>query len=66
MRLMRFKCRAVVRRLQTVVERKLHKSSGHKGWDEAVLKALDKTETFPRDTDGRVPSLMVLTFRPRD
>ena len=50
----------------TITGRKLLKSSGHKGWDEAVLKALDKTETFPRDTDGRVPSPMVITFRPRD
>jgi len=44
----------------------LLKSSGHKGWDDAVLKALEKTEKLPRDTDGRVPSPMVITFRPRD
>jgi colicin import membrane protein len=50
----------------TIVDRKLLKSSGNKGWDEAVLKALDKTEKLPRDTDGRVPSPMVITFRPRD
>lgn len=50
----------------TIVSRKLLKSSGHKGWDEAVLKALEKTEKLPRDTDGRVPSPMVITFRPRD
>ncbi len=50
----------------TIIGRKLLKSSGHKGWDEAVLKALDKTEALPRDTDGRVPSPMVITFRPRD
>lgn len=50
----------------TIVGRKLLKSSGSKAWDEAVLKALDKTETLPRDTDGRVPSPMIISFRPRD
>ncbi len=50
----------------TIVGRKLLKSSGHKSWDEAVLKAIDKTEVLPRDTDGRVPPALVITFRPRD
>lgn len=50
----------------TIVGRKLLKSSGHKAWDEAVLKAIDKTETLPRDIDGLVPSTLVITFRPRD
>ena len=50
----------------TILSRKLVKSSGNKPWDEAVLKAIDKTETMPRDTDGRVPSTMILTFRPKD
>jgi len=50
----------------TIVGRKILKSSGAKAWDEAVLKAIDKTETLPRDTDGRVPSALVISFRPRD
>jgi colicin import membrane protein len=50
----------------TIVGRKLLKSSGSRAWDEAVLKALDKTEVLPRDTDGRVPPALVITFRPRD
>ena len=50
----------------TIIERKLLKSSGYKGWDDAVLKALEKTERLPRDTDGRVPATLVITFRPRD
>jgi colicin import membrane protein len=48
----------------SILSRKLAKSSGNKAWDDAVLKAIDKTETMPRDTDGRVPSPMILTFRP--
>lgn len=50
----------------TIVGRKLLRSSGSRAWDEAVLKALDKTEVLPRDTDGRVPPALVITFRPRD
>ncbi len=50
----------------SITERKLIKSSGVKAWDDAVLRAIDKTETLPRDVDGRVPSLLVLSFRPRE
>lgn len=50
----------------TIVGRKLLKSSGHKNWDEAVLKAIDKTESLPRDVDGLVPSPLIISFRPKD
>jgi colicin import membrane protein len=50
----------------TVIGRRLLKSSGSKEWDEAVLRAIDRTETLPRDTDGRVPATLVISFRPRD
>ena len=49
-----------------IMARKLIKSSGNKAWDEAVIKALDKTDTLPRDTDGTIPAMMVLGFKPRD
>jgi colicin import membrane protein len=51
----------------TIVSKRLKKASGYKAWDDAVLRALDRTETLPRDTDGRVPSGPVdLVFRPKD
>ena len=50
----------------TIIGRKIIKPSGLKSWDEAVLKAIDKTEVLPRDTDGRVPPLLTLIFRPKD
>ena len=50
----------------TILSRKLLQSSGTKAWDEAVLKAIDKTEILPKDTDGRVPAVIVLGFRPLD
>lgn len=50
----------------TIVSRKLVKSSGNAAWDNAVLKAIDKTEVLPRDTDGRVHSPLLISFRPKD
>ena len=50
----------------TIVSRKLLKSSGNTPWDNAVLKAIDKTEVLPRDTDGRVHTPLLLVFRPKD
>jgi len=50
----------------TIVGRKLLKSSGVPSWDEAVLKAIDKTESLPRNEDGVVPSPMTIIFRPKD
>jgi colicin import membrane protein len=49
----------------TIVSKRIKKSSGHKGWDDAVLRALDKTEVLPRDTDGSVPSGGELVFKPK-
>lgn len=50
----------------TIVGRKIVKSSGTKSWDDAVLKAIDKTEVLPRDVDGSMPSSLLLVFRPKD
>jgi len=50
----------------TIVGRKLLKTSGNKAWDDAVLKAIDKTALLPRDVDGTVPPLLEINFRRRD
>ncbi|MES2481931.1 MAG: cell envelope integrity protein TolA [Pseudomonadota bacterium] len=50
----------------TITSRKITKSSGLKAWDDAVLRALDRTEVLPRDLDGRVHSPLLMEFRPRD
>jgi colicin import membrane protein len=49
-----------------IIARKLLKSSGHPAWDDAVLRAIDRTDVLPRDVDGRVPPLMELRFRPNE
>jgi len=49
-----------------ILSRRIVQTSGNKAWDDAVLRAIDKTEIFPKDTDGRVPPVIVLGFRPLD
>lgn len=50
----------------TIIARRLVKSSGVPSWDEAVLRAIDRIGTLPRDVDGRVPPVIVVTARPND
>lgn len=50
----------------TIIARKIVQSSGLPDFDAAVLRALDKTEKLPTDTDGTVPRVMIITFRPRE
>lgn len=44
---------------------RLKTPSGNTAWDEAVLRAIEKTESIPRDTDGRVPPLIEMGFTPK-
>jgi len=46
----------------TIVARKIEKASGVKSWDDAALRALDKTEVLPRDVDGRVRTPLIIVF----
>ena len=48
-----------------IVGKRLIKSSGIKAWDDAVMRAIDKTEILPKDTDGTVPSSFEISFRPK-
>ena len=49
----------------TITSSKIVKSSGVKSWDNAVLRALEKTEILPRDIDGRVHTPLIIEFKPR-
>jgi TonB family protein len=49
----------------TILSRRLVKSSGNKDWDDAVLRAIDKTEILPRDIDGRVRTPIETSSGPR-
>ncbi|MFM7802522.1 MAG: energy transducer TonB, partial [Limnohabitans sp.] len=45
---------------------KLTQSSGNAAWDQAVLKAIEKTNTLPRDENGKIWPKIIFVSRPRD
>jgi colicin import membrane protein len=49
-----------------IISRKLIESSGIPRWDEAVLRAIDRTEVLPADENGKVLPSMEISFRPSD
>jgi colicin import membrane protein len=50
-----------------ILKRSVVTSSGIPNWDQAVLQALDRAETFPKDDNGIIPMRqMRLTFKPKD
>ena len=50
-----------------ILKRSVVTSSGIQSWDQAVLQALDRAETFPKDDNGIIPMRqMRLTFKPKD
>ena len=48
----------------TIMSQRLIKPSGNSAWDDAVMKAIVRTGSLPRDIDGRVPSPMIIQFKP--
>ena len=50
----------------TIMSQRVINSSGNQAWNDAVIKALIRTGSLPRDVDGRVPTPMIITFRPRN
>ena len=50
----------------TITSQRLVKPSGNKAWDEAVLKAIERTATLPRNTDGPIPNPMTIVLKPKD
>ena len=49
----------------TIIGKRLVQSSGAKVWDDAVLRAIERTEMLPLD-NGRAPPVFEIGFRPRD
>ncbi|WP_310737545.1 cell envelope integrity protein TolA [Inhella gelatinilytica] len=49
-----------------ILSARLAKGSGHPGWDQAVLRAVEKTERLPRNENGQVPSSLILSFKPNE
>jgi len=49
-----------------ILSSRIAKRSGVPEWDEAVLRAIERTEVLPRDESGKVPPAMTIVYRPRD
>jgi colicin import membrane protein len=50
-----------------ILSTSLVSSSGNSGWDRAVLLALSRAESLPKDDNGKIPQREVkLTFKPKD
>jgi colicin import membrane protein len=50
-----------------ILETSILTSSGNAGWDRAVLLALTRAESLPKDDNGKIPQREVkLTFKPKD
>lgn len=49
-----------------ILSSRITQSSGVKAWDAAVLRAIEKTEVLPKDTNGIIPTSITIGFRPKD
>lgn len=50
----------------TIISQRIIKASTQPDWDNAVLRAVERTGQLPRDVDGRVPPTIEIRFRARD
>jgi colicin import membrane protein len=49
-----------------ILSRKVLMPSGSAAWNEAVLRAIDRTAVLPRNEQGKVPAVIQLVFNPLD
>jgi colicin import membrane protein len=50
----------------SIIGKRLVRSSGNPAWDDAVLRAIDRTQSLPRDEGRPPPASLVIGFRPND
>jgi colicin import membrane protein len=50
----------------TIINASIVKTSGVRSWDTAATRALEKTERLPKEENGRTPSTLLITLRPRE
>ncbi|EEA01935.1 protein TolA [Burkholderia sp. H160] len=48
----------------TVLSATVSRSSGNQAWDDAALRAVQRTDPMPRDIDGKTPPTMNIRVRP--
>ncbi|WP_066731698.1 cell envelope integrity protein TolA [Cupriavidus sp. D384] len=51
----------------SILSKRLAKSSGDADWDNAVIRAVERSDPLPTDEGGKAPSFeFTITFRPKD
>jgi colicin import membrane protein len=51
----------------TILKRTVVTASSEPAWDRAVLLAIERAESLPRDENGKIPTRQIkLTFKPKD
>ncbi|WP_211948746.1 cell envelope integrity protein TolA [Cupriavidus yeoncheonensis] len=50
----------------SLMSARLSKPSGNSAWDNAVLRAVERSDPLPRDENGKAPASFTITFRPKD
>lgn len=48
----------------TLLSANISRSSGNSQWDDAALRAVQRSDPMPQDTDGKTPSNFKITLRP--
>jgi len=48
----------------TLLSASISRSSGNATWDMAALRAIQRSDPMPLDSDGRAPSMFTITMRP--
>jgi colicin import membrane protein len=48
----------------TLLSAAVTRSSGNAAWDDAALRAVQRSDPMPRDIDGKTPASFKITMRP--
>lgn len=48
----------------SIIQTRIVKASGTRDWDEAVVRAIQRTARLPLDVDGRVPPVIIFSMSP--
>jgi colicin import membrane protein len=48
----------------TLLSATVTRSSGNQAWDDAALRAVQRSDPMPQDIDGKTPGSFTITLRP--
>ncbi|WP_375140727.1 energy transducer TonB [Roseateles terrae] len=57
--------RVTTRPTGEVIDAEVVVSSGSESWDKSVRRAVLRANWMPQDVDGKVPPVLIISFRPK-